>query len=382
MAKNKDFKIIIPHLYVHFPFCRSKCLYCSFYSIKYSKIQFAQYLKAINNELNYYKNIYNLNQITTLYFGGGTPSLIPNNLMSLYNNISSSITLDSVKEVTVECNPYDISEELVDTLKIMKSSRVSIGIQSFNQIILSDYNRAGLEFIELVKRIELLKDFNLNIDLINGFYHTDINIELAYLNRLLDKFKNIQHISFYDLSLPQNINKDLKILNEDKISKYEKEFINLISNHGFVRYEVANYCKDSNKSLHNLGYWKYSNYLGLGPSAHSTINNIRMENDKNIHKYNNGKMNYKKIIKLTKKEQIEEYLLMGLRLTDGININEFEKRFNFNFDKIFSKTFIEKHLTNKTISYEDNHLKMTEKGMNILNKLLLEMFIILDKIDF
>ncbi len=165
-------------------------------------------------------------------------------------------------------------------------------------------------------------------------------------------------------------------ITEKEKTRYEKEFNIIIKKNNFKRYEISNYAKDNNYSLHNMNYWKYNNYLGFGPSAHSKIDDLRIENKPDIDKYIKLK-DYNKSYNLTKKELIEEYILMGLRLVDGIKIESFYKKFNLSIKELFKKT-INKYSNKKMLVIKKNSIKITSRGLNILNTILTDFFNDLD----
>lgn len=259
---------------------------------------------------------------------------------------------------------------------------MSVGIQSFNKKVTFYCNRKKQNLKIINNSLGLLNknNFNISIDIINGLPFTDYNIELYNLNLFLNKYKNIKHISFYDLSIEKgskfyNLN-NINYLNEKERIEYENMFNKLIKDHGFKRYEISNYAKDNIYSLHNLTYWKYKNYLGLGPGAHSKINRLKIENIPDINKYFKLKY-YKKVYNLTKKELFEEYFLMGFRLIEGINIEDFYLRFNIDLNSLLNKT-IEKYMKLKMININKNNIKINKRGFNILNQILIDFFNELD----
>ena len=325
-----------------------------------------------------YKNF----EIETIYIGGGNPSLNPENLKEINKIINLFFTLNSIKEYTVECNPLNVTKNFIEILKEISCNRVSLGIQSFTEKTLKYANRLGQTNETVFNALSLLnkEKISISIDLINGLPYADFDKEFYYLEKLLGEFENVNHISLYDLSIDKGSKfydyKNLKMLSESKKDKYEKQFRKIIDKFGFKRYEVSNYCKKNKMSLHNLGYWKYNNYLGLGPSAHSTIDNLRMENKPELDKYILG-IDFTDKYVLNKKQQIEEYLLMGLRLTEGINLNNFFNRFNLDFFTVF-KMSLEKNIRLKNLVIKNNYLHTTNRGINFLNSILVDLFDDLD----
>ena len=251
-------------------------------------------------------------------------------------------------------------------------------------------NRTNQNLDILNSAFELLKDydFNVSIDLINGLPYSNVDFDLKSLKNLLNSYSFINHISIYDLSIDSGsiFYKD-KVCgkNEKERRYYEKQIESLLSQFNFKKYEVSNYSKKGYESIHNKTYWQYDNYIGVGPSSHSTIGDIRVENCKDIKKYIecieqgiNG--DCKTIQKLTKKEQIEEYLLMGLRLRDGIDIDAMNNRFAVDFESIFGEV-LEKHIQNKISLKQRYNIKTSKKGERILNKILVDFFIKLDNLN-
>lgn len=298
--------------------------------------------------------------------------------MKIINDLFvSNITLNRIKEYTIECNPVNINNNFINYAKNIKNLRISLGIQSFNQKTLNICGRFDQNKKKVDGAFEKLNIYQINtsIDLINGLPGLNVNIEINNLKKYLKKFNNINHISFYELSIENNSKffklKDIKYPSENKISLYEMKVQHLINDFLFKRYEISNYAKNNYWSLHNLNYWKYKNYIGLGPSAHSTINEKRIENIPDIYKYLSK--NYKKSYILTKKEQIEEFILMGFRLLEGINITQFNKRFNTSFKDLFKKN-IEYYQSNNMLLINSNNIKITNKGLNILNIILINFF--------
>jgi oxygen-independent coproporphyrinogen III oxidase len=371
---------LVRHLYVHYPFCFSKCNYCAFYSTPYSKDLSEKYLYSLEKELNNSLKKYDLSQLETIYIGGGNPSL--NNDLIFINKIISSVNTGSIKEYTVECNPLTCNRDFIEIINQISCNRVSLGIQSFTQEALDFAGRINQNIDNVNFALKLLNecDISISIDLINGLPFSNIKNEIMMLDNIISKYKNINHISFYDLSLDEGSKfyKNNITVNVDFLEDYENEFKENMNKNSFFRYEVSNYSRNGHESKHNLGYWHYNNYLGLGPSAHSTIGNIRLENNPDIDKYINEN-DYVNIIKLTEKEQIEEYLLMGLRLFTGIKISDFYERFQLNIIDVCEKS-IKKYQENNLMEFERGFIKVNNNGMVILNKILVDMFLEIDNI--
>jgi len=381
----------ICHLYIHFPFCASKCHYCSFYSIGYNPDYYDSYIKSLRNEFDYYSDLYDFSELSTIYIGGGNPC-INEELTANINKIllSKATSLDSIKEYTIEGNPISINKTIVRSLKDNYINRISLGIQSFTERALTFANRLYQTKDIVCNSLDILNESfsNISIDIINNLPESNVDYDIKELESVIINFENVRHISFYDLSIDEGTvfynnrfinNKDL----DKKRDRYEKKFIELISKYNFNRYEVSNFSQIGFESKHNIGYWKYKNFLGLGPSAHSLINNMRIENSADFGLYTsggvNGKFEYKKNIQLSRIEQIEEYIMMGLRLVEGINIKEINSRFEIDLLKILESR-IGKIFESKLLILDDNNrLKTTSAGMQMLNKILIDIFLVLEE---
>lgn len=380
----------ICHLYIHFPFCVSKCHYCSFYSIGYSTDYYNLYIKSLKNEFDYYSDLYDFSELSTIYIGGGNPCINEELTADINKILSKTIDLDSIKEYTIEGNPVNINDVISCFLKDNYINRISLGIQSFTERALTFANRLYQTKDIVCNSLGILNESfsNISIDIINNLPEANIDYDIKELENVIVNFENVRHISFYDLSIDEGTvfyNNRFIINNkehEKKRSHYEKKFVKLIGKYDFNKYEVSNFSQIGFESKHNIGYWKYKNFLGLGPSSHSLINNMRIENSPDFGLYMggiNGKFDYKKNILLTQVEQIEEYIMMGLRLIEGINIKEINSRFEIDLLKILESR-IDKILELKLLILDDNNrLKTTSAGMQMLNKILIDIFLVLEK---
>lgn len=319
----------------------------------------------------------------TIYIGGGSPALTTYCLIEINKILTSSITLSDLKEYTIECNPLDITEDLVKLAKLIGCNRISLGIQSFSRNILKAVNRGAQSFESIIHALEILsrEGFNVSIDLINGLPGLEISRELKSLEKILKEYNCIKHISFYELSIDEGsklyLEKDnLELPTDSILLTYESELRELIKSYGFERYEVSNYCKPGFQSKHNLGYWMYNNYLGLGPGAHSTIGSLRIENIPDLKRYISND-NFSDVTKLSLREQIEEYLLMGLRLTKGIDLLDFKNRFGKELCKLVSKS-INAYKKEGDLIVEVQTIRLSRRGMDIINRILVDLFIELE----
>lgn len=342
---NKKNKI---GLYIHIPFCQTKCNYCSFCSITAADNYINHYINQVIKEIKIAsKALYRV--IDTIYIGGGTPSILnPNLLNKLISKVFRNFEC-VLKEFTIEANPNTVNQKWVENLKKIGITRISLGLQSTDNKMLKILGRTH-DFTEFKNAFYLLREFNLDIsiDLMYGLPRQDFH---HFEKDLLTAIKlNPKHISLYNLSIEPNtpffIKKNtLNLPNDDEVADMYLAAQLMLKNAGYIQYEVSNFSKPGKHSKHNLKYWKQKEYLGIGASAHSFLNGIRFNNTNNINLYLNNKefiINYVlnkgeitknapkdvKIIHLGKNELIEEYIMLRLRLTKGINKLKFYKNFN------------------------------------------------------
>ncbi len=352
-------------VYIHIPFCKSKCKYCSF--VSFPNLDLIPIY--INNLIQEITSTYSGEKIKTLYLGGGTPSLL--NLKTI-ESLIRIFNFDSEYELTIELNPDDINYNYLYGLKTLGVNRLSIGSQTFNDKILNFIGRRH-DSKNILKTIELAKkcDFNnLSLDLIYGLPYQDINSLKFDLKEFLKL--DIQHISTYGLKVEDNSywgkffdneNYQLKFQNstinipDNDIQAEMYELINeILSKNDFYRYEISNFAKKGFESKHNLNYWNNDEYYGFGIAAHGYINGFRYSNYENFSDYvkNINKKNFSH--KVTKTEKIEEEIFLGLRKTEGINILNFNKKFGIDFydkyENVLSKysDFIHKTPSNVSLN--------------------------------
>lgn len=343
-------------VYIHIPFCKSKCKYCSFISFENQEKKLG-YLYSLLKEIEYYYKGENLN---TLYIGGGTPSVLS---IDELKKIISKFNFSQNPEITIEINPNDASLEYLSGLKSLGFNRLSMGAQSFNDTILKLIGRRhnSQEIYNAVNLAQKVNFENISLDLIYGLPNQTINDFEYDLNQLIEL--DIQHISLYGLKieegcyfythLPQNLpNDDIQAdmyLLANKITKQ----------HNFEHYEISNYSKPNYNSRHNTNYWKCGQYYGFGISAHGYDGNIRYSNYSTLDEYLNSPISHEYGTFLTDEIKLEERIFLGLRLAEGIDTNKINKDFHIDFDKKY-KAQIEKYILS-------GHLIKTNNGYRLSN---------------
>ena len=360
-------------IYIHIPFCTSKCLYCDFFSTpaKNEKVRY-DYEKAVIRELKRRLPELEGTVLRSVYIGGGSPSLMDALFFSRISDIvSSSGTPVQNIEYTVEINPHDIGTDWIRELKDTGVNRISAGIQAFDDTVLKEMGRRTT--IEDMKRtLPVLADGfkNLSIDMIYGIGRgRDIATELS---QIFDIAAPV-HFSAYQYTPPEK--KDAPApLDEETSASQEKIFMETLLEKGFHRYEVSNYSKEGYESIHNTIYWEMGTWLGIGAGARS-FNSIKREHsfyDENTSSFISGEGLSRYFPSL--REQIEEFLLMGLRMTKGIEINRMEYHFGTALDKMIADTGLNNLIDEGLLEKNNGRIFCTEKGMNFLNTVLLKLF--------
>jgi len=372
-------------IYIHIPFCRSRCSYCDFHFITSNSQKFIK--KHIDYLIKDYNN-YQIKRVSTAYIGGGTPSLLS------YQNLKyllSSLNIKPKYEFSFEFNIEDINIASLDLLKEYNIDRLSIGIQSFNDNLLKILNRRA-NYNKIKENIKLLKEYNfeLSIDLIIGIPTQT----LKDLEKDIKEFiaLDINHISIYELSYEYkaNITKlypKNKRLDNDTTYKFFSYIDKELNKNGYKNYEISNYCKNNKYSKHNKNYWNMSHYIGIGAGASGFIKTkindemveIRTKNY-NLFAYQKAlkdNNNYQNIDIIDKKEWIKNYLITGLRTKWGIDHKKVIERSNINLNDLP----IIKHFQNERYFKKSNNLILKKKKLFLQDSFILEILNEIDKLD-
>lgn len=336
-------------LYIHIPFCESKCIYCDFYSMANNNHLIDKYIDALLVEAVERKNELNSESLTTVYLGGGTPSLLSiTQLSKLVNGLKKVFDFSAVEEFTIEVNPDDVTVEYIQHAKSLGINRVSMGVQSFCDEDLRFINRRHTAK-QATDAIHIIKEAgidNISIDLIYGI--PGQNIEKWKNNVDTAISQSVQHISAYTLmyeedtrlSVMRSLGKITEVDDDVVAAMYDYLVAQLKSN-GYTHYEISNFALPGFHSRHNSSYWNLTPYLGLGVAAHSFDGTVRRYNPSNLKKYLDalGEGNLcVEVEKITKAEKYDEYVMLRLRTADGIDADELMHR----FDEEYYQFFIEK----------------------------------------
>lgn len=317
-------------IYIHVPFCVSRCGYCDFFKTTTFEKK-GRYVEAILNEIELQKEYLLNEEILTVYFGGGTPSTLSLNQFKLiFLKLRSTFAISSNAEITIECNPDDISDELLEGLKGFGVNRISLGIQSFNDSVLRFMQRRhnSKQAYNAVTKTQQAGFKNISIDLIYGLPNVSIEEWKCNVKKALEL--KVQHISAYHLTYEKDTAFD-KLLKKGLIDEVDEEssveqfdFLkSALADAGFSQYEISNFCVDGLYSQHNSNYWKGENYLGLGPSAHSFNGSCRSWNVSNLKNYfncieNNELPQENEVLSIY--DIYNEMMMVGLRTIWGVDL--------------------------------------------------------------
>ncbi|MDF2948634.1 MAG: hemN [Sedimentibacter sp.] len=371
-------------IYIHIPFCKQKCNYCDFYSIKWDDESENKYIEAVISEINSYKDKLCGNYIVdTLFFGGGTPTIIkPENLGKIVDSLRGVIEIDKCSEISMEANPNTLTSENLRKYKNIGINRLSIGIQSLNDEILKKIGRIhnSTEALEAIDRAKNIGFENINADIMfNIPGQTGYDIDEA-VTKIIEK--GVKHISFYSLKLEKgtpmySLEKNKKIIMPDEEIEREMYYAgrNVMEKNNLFQYEISNFAVKGFECRHNLKYWNQDEYIGLGPSAHSFMDNIRYSNPSDLKFYcdNINTSKFERIIheQLEKNDLMFEYIMLRLRLTEGLSINEFNNKFSQDFKEVY-KMQINFLVKNDLLEINSDFIRLTNKGMDISNYVIEE----------
>ena len=373
----------MPGIYIHIPFCKQACTYCDFHfstSLKNKE----HFLESLEIEMELQKNYLPSNKISTVYFGGGTPSLLSGDeVQRIFDRLHKYFEIDERAEITLEANPDDLTKNKLRELRQTPVNRFSIGIQSFFNEDLELMNRAhnAMEAQDCVKMAQDAGFENITIDLIYGTPTMD---DVRWKKNLQTAFElQVPHISAYCLTVePKTALADMvkkkKVANVDD-QKSSAQFLMMLEQmklHGFIQYEISNFGKEGFFSKHNSNYWKGETYLGLGPSAHSFDGTSRQWNVRNNEIYNRGlKEKEPDFIKeiLSTDQKYNEYVLTSLRTMWGTSLDKIELNFGSEYLQL-AKSESEVYLASGDLELKRNTLFLTEKGKLIADRIASDLF--------
>ncbi|HHW89383.1 MAG TPA: radical SAM family heme chaperone HemW [Clostridiales bacterium] len=357
-------------IYIHIPFCRSKCAYCAFDSFFANTDTQKEYVDFLVKEI---ESFWYADDITadTVYFGGGTPSfLYQGGVTTIINALKKRFEF-LPREVSIECNPESVTKPKLEEYRLAGINRISIGLQSTSDTLLKSAGRIHTlqDFFKSVQYCEEAGFQNLSCDIMLGLPNQNINDVTDTLN-ILFKLPIIKHISMYGLKPEKNTPWQDIVIDEDLAADMYDTAYNLLIKNGFLRYEISNFCKQEYECVHNIKYWKRQDYIGFGLGAHSLIDNVRYANADNLNDYYSNK---KERLELTKQQAKEEHIMLALRMAEGLNIIDYNNKFEDNFLIEYSKP-IKKLSELGVIELTNSVLKIKPQYMGVMNSIIVEFF--------
>lgn len=366
-------------IYIHIPFCKTRCIYCDFYSTTQSEIK-EQYIQAVCKELETRKLYLHGEEVETIYFGGGTPSqLQPADFQQIFDYIYLHYTVSHNPEVTLEANPDDLTPQYLKALRQLPFNRLSIGIQTFNDSTLTLLKRrhTSAQAIHAIEDARSAGFQNISIDLIYGLpgeTHEDWKHNLLQAIAL-----RMEHLSAYHLTYEEGTAiykmrqaNQVSEINEEASLLCFQELTTQLSNVGYEHYEISNFCLPDKYSRHNTSYWQGVKYLGCGASAHSFNGDSREWNVASIEAYIKGieKGERKREIEfLDKSTQYNDRIITGIRTRWGVSLPQLEEDFGTEY-LVYAQRNARKYLDSAHLIIKENHLCLTQKGIFISDSIM------------
>ena len=374
-------------LYIHIPFCVKKCAYCDFLSGPASNQQIEEYVQALIEEIRYYKEFAKNYEVSTVFWGGGTPSLLTGEQMkALMETLGQTFFIRQNAEITMEANPGTVTVEKLLACQKAGINRISFGLQSVNNEELKMLGRIHTyeEFLESYEAARKAGFQNINVDLISAIPKQTVSSWEQTLQTIISL--QPEHISAYSLIVEEGTPfaklygegcelEHLLPSEEEERRMYERTE-ELLQEAGYHRYEISNYAKEGDECQHNLGYWERKEYLGLGLGASSLIEETRFHNTDEMEEYlrdaNNPILLRREQEKLDRQEQMEEFVFLGLRKIRGIQEEKFAEMFGEDIWDCYGKN-LERVIKEGLLEREEGVLRLTRKGIDVSNYVFYEM---------
>ena len=375
-------------LYIHIPFCVQKCYYCDFLSMPVDETVRRHYVNQLIREIEQKAEYYRDYNVTSVFLGGGTPSILEGNQTAeIMEALQQNFTIEKDAEITIECNPGTLNRQKLSAYKNAGINRISMGLQSANNQELKNLGRIHT-FEEFLQNYDLVRKTgfeNVNVDLMSALPGQKVSDWERTLKEVL-KLRP-EHISAYSLIIEEGTPFYQKY-EEDEMrreagecplilpteeAEREMYFLakKMLLEKGYERYEISNYAKKGKECRHNIGYWTRKNYLGLGLGSASLVENVRFSNTSDLNEYLNGKFEPEEREVLARKEQMEEFAFLGLRMMSGINRKEFVRAFGVEIEAVFGEV-IQKMIDKGLLLQQAGNIFLTEEGISVSNYVMSE----------
>ncbi|MBQ9805002.1 MAG: radical SAM family heme chaperone HemW [Clostridia bacterium] len=365
-------------LYLHIPFCRSKCLYCDFCSFPHpSKERLGVYTNALCRDLSDQANTAQTYTVDTVYIGGGTPTVLPiEQLLLILSELHKQYRIAPDAEITVECNPATGSRSYFEALRRGGVNRLSIGLQSTHRKELRALGRLhSFEDFEATLKDARTAGFqNISADVMSGIPHQTTESYLETLKRLCDLAP--EHISAYSLIVEENtpfgrMSDRLVLPDEDAAREMYLQGIEFLAHMGYRQYEISNFAKGGFESRHNIKYWNCDPFLGFGPAAYSDFEGYRFGNSRDLEGYLRGEKILEEREKISFEERKNEYVMLRMRMRDGVRFDAYRERFGEGFEEAYGKA-LSAYIGQGLVTRTEQGYAFTPTGMCVSNGILAE----------
>ena len=366
-------------IYIHIPFCARKCAYCDFASFEKKQDVWKEYLEALLGEIDNWKDRLRTCEVRSVFFGGGTPSLVPAEyIASVMARLQQYAVFASDCEITLEANPGTLTPEKLAVYRESGIKRLSIGVQSFD---------AGL--LKSLGRIHSPEEAEAAVFMAHEAGFENISIDLMYalpgqtMAQWLDTLKRaaslpLKHISGYSLIVEEGTEMhrrveegEVSVPDDDSVNEMQRMAVDFLAKNGFARYEISNYARPGFESRHNITYWEVGDYLGLGSAAHSLVDNERFANPPELERYLSGERMLDKTVR-SEADRKEEHIMLETRMTRGLNLDAWRKNFGEDFLALHARA-VKKLENYGLIELENGFLRLTAMGLELQDSVVLEL---------
>lgn len=372
-------------IYIHIPFCKSKCYYCDFASYGNANDKIPKYIESLFKEMDFYISEIKAYRIKSIFFGGGTPSSIDSKYIEdIMKYLRDNLNIHREAEISLELNPGTINMEKARAYRRAGVNRISMGVQSFNDPILKSIGRIHSRN-EVIRSYEILRQVgftNISMDFIFGLPNETISHIRDNLKEAISLGPD--HISYYSLILEEgthlyDLDNKLDLNFPDEVGEREMYYtiVDLLEKNGYRQYEISNFAKPGKESYHNLVYWNVKDYIGFGNSSHSNYRGMRYGNVDSMSDYIDriqlGKKPIDIMEEISFEDEMKEVIILGLRKTKGISLGEFYKRFKLDLEEYYNQP-VEKNLRAGLIEIKDDYLRLTKRGLDLSNQVELDFY--------
>ena len=366
-------------LYIHIPFCRSKCIYCDFASYPNSEDRIEPYLAVLKGELAEWKDRLREHEVTSIFIGGGTPSILSGyQIEDLLREVRRTVCVHPEAEITMEANPGTVDLRKLQLCRRAGVNRISFGAQSMNDGLLKKLGRihTAADIRDAVSMAREAGFGNISLDLMYALPEQTAELWRETLDQAIAL--KPEHISAYSLIVEEGTPMyDLaeagrvSLPEDESVVKMQQIAIERLAGAGYHRYEISNYAKAGRECRHNIVYWQRGEYLGVGCAAHSLMNGERFENPRSLNEYLAGGRQCDKMA-LTREDEMEETLMLATRMTQGMNLDCYRQRFGMDFVSGHMRV-IRRLQSLGLIEIEDGFLRLTQRGLDVQNAVVVEL---------